>query len=280
MDHETALELIRELEEARSRTALRCYRFGESQTDVNWLGRVVQECPIFDKVPDRVRDRLADTPARDLDLLGVNRRIRKRWKNEGAVVHLYAGKKEGYDLTVNSAKHVIMTRIAEDCYAWLDQRGDRRTELQDSQRTCHRTRAINILKTSMGPDELDEVERAKCHLDEDGVRGDGGETYLFGLNMEFTVPEDRGPLKAFLKAKHQVSSSDLARWVPDHINDPAKESETLIEGPVMARTHCSRTRSLQKRLRSKGRRHKIARHSCTLRVGVGPHWTFRRGYGH
>lgn len=60
---------------------------------------MVDECPIFNKVPIRIKDRLADTPARDLDILGVNRRIRKRWKNEGVVIHLYAGKREGYDLT-------------------------------------------------------------------------------------------------------------------------------------------------------------------------------------
>ena len=34
------------------------------------------------------------------------------------------------------------------------------------------------------------------------------------LNMEFMVPEDRGPPKAFLKTKYEVSSSELARWAP------------------------------------------------------------------
>lgn len=63
------------------------------------MDKVVADCPIFDKIPIRIKDRLADTPARDLDILGVNRRIRKRWKNEGVVIHLYAGKREGYDLT-------------------------------------------------------------------------------------------------------------------------------------------------------------------------------------
>ena len=63
------------------------------------MDRVVADCPIFDKVPIRIKDRLADSPARNLEVLGANRRIRKRWKNEGAVIHLYAGKHEGYDLT-------------------------------------------------------------------------------------------------------------------------------------------------------------------------------------
>ena len=36
------------------------------------------------------------------------------------------------------------------------------------------------------------------------------------LNLEFTVPEDQGPPKAFLKSKHQVSSAELARWGTGH----------------------------------------------------------------
>ena len=71
----------------------------ETHNGVDWLDRVVADCPIFDKVPIRIKDRLLDSPARNLEVLGVNRRIRKRWKNEGVVIHLYAGKNEGYDLT-------------------------------------------------------------------------------------------------------------------------------------------------------------------------------------
>ena len=56
MDHDIALDLIRELEESRSRTTLRCYRFGETHNDVDWLDRVVADCPIFDKAPIRIKD--------------------------------------------------------------------------------------------------------------------------------------------------------------------------------------------------------------------------------
>ena len=49
-------------------------------------------------MPQRIRDKLVDTPARDLSGLQVNRRIRRRWEREGVTVHLYAGPKEGYYL--------------------------------------------------------------------------------------------------------------------------------------------------------------------------------------
>lgn len=49
------------------------------------------------------------------------------------------------------------------------------------------------------------------------------------LNMDFTVPEDRGPPKAFLKAKHQVSSSDLARWAPGMMREIARQITGTIQ---------------------------------------------------
>ena len=56
LDHDVALEPIREREEARSRTALRCYSFGRTVIlrlmSTGWT--VVDECPILDKIPDRV----------------------------------------------------------------------------------------------------------------------------------------------------------------------------------------------------------------------------------
>ena len=332
LDHEEALELIRELEETRSRTALRCYIFGESQTDVDWMERVVDECPIFDKIPQRIRDRLADTPSRDLEILGVNRRIRRRWKNEGVVIHLYAGKKEGYDLTralkeaggdttrllevdiqrdqqhdmsKDDAMYAALLRIA--MLGWVDAviggpNCRTRSELRHHPVTGMPGPSRSLGKP-WGLDELDEVERAKCHLDDlllfrmvtlyivakigrdarlsqekennlqpvvrflmeqpaapehmpdvasfwrteewrvmkDHLNLDlvtfnqgayGGmavkQTSL-ALNMDFTVPEDRGPPKAFLKAKHQVSSSDLARWAPGMMREIARQITSTIQ---------------------------------------------------
>lgn len=49
------------------------------------------------------------------------------------------------------------------------------------------------------------------------------------LNMEFMVPEDRGPAKAFLKTKHEVSSSELARWAPGMMREIARSITINIQ---------------------------------------------------
>ena len=49
------------------------------------------------------------------------------------------------------------------------------------------------------------------------------------LNMEFMVPEDRGHLKAFLKTKHEVSSSELARWAPGMMREIARSITVNIQ---------------------------------------------------
>ena len=46
---------------------------------------------------------------------------------------------------------------------------------------------------------------------------------LLALNMDFQVPEDKGPPKAFLQAKRQVSSTDLARWAPGMMREVARQ---------------------------------------------------------
>lgn len=46
---------------------MRCCALGESQKEVNWLDQLAGECPIFDKLPDRIRDPLPDTPAPDVE---------------------------------------------------------------------------------------------------------------------------------------------------------------------------------------------------------------------
>ena len=332
MDHDIALDLIRELEESRSKTALRCYRFGETHNDVDWLDRVVADCPIFDKVPIRIKDRLVDTPARNLEVLGANRRIRKRWKNEGVVIHLYAGKNEGYDLTralkeaggdttrllevdilrnqshdmsKDDAMYAALLRIAmlgcvdaviggPNCRTRSELRHHPVTGLPGPSRSLGRP---------WGLDELDEVEKAKCHLDDvlllrmvtlyivaklgrdarlsqeknpallptvkflmeqpaapqhmpevasfwrteewkimkehlnlDLVTFNQGayggmavKPTSLALNMEFMVPEDRGPPKAFLKTKHEVLSSELARWAPGMMREIARSITVNIQ---------------------------------------------------
>ena len=49
------------------------------------------------------------------------------------------------------------------------------------------------------------------------------------LNMEFMVPEDRGPPKAFLKTKHEVLSSELARWAPGMMREIARSITVNIQ---------------------------------------------------
>lgn len=90
--------LIQELEESNSRMAPRCHVFPDEGVHTNWLDQVVRDFPVFQNLPQRIRDKLVDTPARDLSGLQVNRRIRRRWEREGVTVHLYAGPKEGYYL--------------------------------------------------------------------------------------------------------------------------------------------------------------------------------------
>ena len=93
-----ALALIQELEESNSKMALRCQVFADEGIHTNWLDQVVRDFPVFQNMPQRIRDKLVDTPARDLSGLQVNCRIRRRWEREGVTVHLYAGPKEGYYL--------------------------------------------------------------------------------------------------------------------------------------------------------------------------------------
>ena len=352
MDHDIALDLIRELEESRSRTALRCYRFGETHNDVDWLDRVVADCPIFDKVPIRIKDRLVDSPARNLEVLGANRRIRKRWKNEGVVIHLYAGKNEGYDLTralkeaggdttrllevdilrdqshdmsKDDAMYAALLRIA--MLGWVDAVIGGPNCRARSELRHHPVTGLPGPSRSLGRpwglDELDEVERAKCHLDDvlllrmvtlyvvaklgrDARLSQGKSPNLLptvrflmeqpaapqhmpevasfwrteewkimkvnldlvtfnqgayggmavkptslALNMEFMVPEDRGPPKAFLKIElraGEMGPRDDARDCTKHHCQHPKEAGD-DEGVVLAGAPCPRTCTVSQGLR-------------------------------
>ena len=63
-----------------------------------WLDRLVREHPVFERLPDDVKDKLLETPDHNLDKLGLNRRLRRRLKARGAILHLYARADEGYTL--------------------------------------------------------------------------------------------------------------------------------------------------------------------------------------
>ena len=61
---------------------MRCHVFADEGIHANWLDQVVRDFPVFQDMPQRIKDKLADTLARDLSGLNVNRRIRRRWESE------------------------------------------------------------------------------------------------------------------------------------------------------------------------------------------------------
>lgn len=67
-----ALALIQELEEAKSRMVLRCHVFADEGIHTNWLDQVVRDFPVFQDMPQRIRNKLVDTPSRDLSDLKMN----------------------------------------------------------------------------------------------------------------------------------------------------------------------------------------------------------------
>ena len=61
-----------------------------------WLRSLVNSHPVFDGLPETLKDKLVVTPEENLKLLPANRRARKIWKRDGCVLHLYAGEASGY----------------------------------------------------------------------------------------------------------------------------------------------------------------------------------------
>ena len=88
-----AHELIYELDQSKSLSALRQSLMRDNSLEMDWLEKLVATHPTLAQLPERVKAKLEN-----LNLLGVNRRIRKRWMREGVILHLYAGPDEGYTL--------------------------------------------------------------------------------------------------------------------------------------------------------------------------------------
>ena len=61
-----------------------------------WLRSLVNSHPVFEGLPEALKDKLIVTPEEDVKSLPANRRARKIWKREGCVLHLYAGEASGY----------------------------------------------------------------------------------------------------------------------------------------------------------------------------------------
>ena len=63
-----------------------------------WIKQLVEKHPVFDGVPEEIKNKLIALPAEDLLQLPANRRTRKFWEKQGCIVHLYAGPDEGYTM--------------------------------------------------------------------------------------------------------------------------------------------------------------------------------------
>lgn len=89
-----ALELIQELEESKKGVALRSL---DMSKETQWLKDLVSSHPVLRKLPQHIKSCLAVCPG-DWNQLPGNKRLRKRWRRDGVVVHLYAGSHEGFTL--------------------------------------------------------------------------------------------------------------------------------------------------------------------------------------
>ena len=94
-----ALQLIKELEKGETDGdyyKMRSVSWEARLQERAWLRTLVHTHPVFQGLPERLLERLVATPSEDLLELPANRRMRKVWKREGCILHLYAGAREGY----------------------------------------------------------------------------------------------------------------------------------------------------------------------------------------
>ena len=90
-----ALKIIQEIEEGRS-----LKRAVVSQEEERWLRELTQCHPALKTLPPSIKEKLVVTPREALiGLPECNRRRRKVMEEEGFVVHLYAGVKDGHTLS-------------------------------------------------------------------------------------------------------------------------------------------------------------------------------------
>ena len=95
VEKKVALEMIKEIETGRR---LRMVKLESCYKEKERLQDLVEAHPVLKGLPSWLKCRLPDLPADNLRRIpGCNRKKRKRMQ-EGFVVHLYAGEKEGYDL--------------------------------------------------------------------------------------------------------------------------------------------------------------------------------------
>ena len=90
-----ALELIQEIVDAKQGIKEKGMTF---QGEVSWMKELVETHPILKSLLKAIKDGLIVEPGDWRNLPG-NRRLKKKLKRDGVVVHLYAGEEEGFSLT-------------------------------------------------------------------------------------------------------------------------------------------------------------------------------------
>ena len=89
-----AIDLISEIEDRVQGIGTEKSQFTEEE---GWMRKLVQEHPVLKSLPPWIQERLVVSPG-EWSGLPLNRRIRRRLRQEGFVLHLYAGEKEGFSL--------------------------------------------------------------------------------------------------------------------------------------------------------------------------------------
>ena len=89
-----ALDLIEELERKEEGYDKEKDDF---EREHSWMTRLVEEHPVLKDLPEHIKSQLAVKPG-NWNGVPVNRRLRKRMKRDGAIVHLFAGEDTGFTL--------------------------------------------------------------------------------------------------------------------------------------------------------------------------------------
>ena len=74
--------LIKDLEGPADPANIEAVQVKEATSEV-WLERLLEDHPVFEGMPQHLKQKMIDTPARDRSALGINKRVRKRIKNGG-----------------------------------------------------------------------------------------------------------------------------------------------------------------------------------------------------
>ena len=97
-----ALDLIEEIEAARREVSLRSL---SSEQETQWLRDLINTHPSLRDLPEDIKFNLMAVPGSWSDL-PYNKRLRKRMRRDGVIVHLYAGPDKGYTLDNSLKRHL------------------------------------------------------------------------------------------------------------------------------------------------------------------------------